>query len=183
MAALRSGDPAALDELFRRHYADLCRTALRFLGDEAHSEDVVQEFFAHLWEKRENLPAELTAVPSYLRRSVRNRSLNALRDRGRIPVTDGEIPETVAAPDATSELETSELRRRIHRAIDQLPERCRLVFVMSKLEDMSNREIADQLEITPKTVENQMTRAYKFLRGWLSVFTLPVAAFLAGIMS
>ncbi|MEO0731220.1 MAG: sigma-70 family RNA polymerase sigma factor, partial [Bacteroidota bacterium] len=66
-------------------------------------------------------------------------------------------------------LETSELRQRIHRAIDRLPERCRLVFTMSKLEDMSHRDIADSLDISTKTVENQMTRAYRFLREWLAV--------------
>jgi RNA polymerase sigma-70 factor (ECF subfamily) len=111
-------------------------------------------------------------VGPYLRRSTRNRSLNYLRDRNRIPLDDGELPELasngVEQPGAA--LENDELRQRLHEAIDRLPERCRLVFVMSKVEEMSHREIAEGLGISVKTVENQMTRAYKFLRQWLALF-------------
>ncbi|MEL7161048.1 MAG: RNA polymerase sigma-70 factor [Bacteroidota bacterium] len=169
---LRTGDAAALDELFRRHYVDLCRVANRFVRNETEAEDIIQELFASLWEKRDGLPRDLTAVGSYLRRSARNRSLNFLRDRKRIPVTDGELPDNVPAAGAADGLEASELRQRIHRAIDRLPERCRLVFTMSKLEDMSHRDIAESLDISTKTVENQMTRAYRFLRQWLSLALL-----------
>jgi RNA polymerase sigma-70 factor (ECF subfamily) len=170
---LRAGESTALDELFRRHYVDLCRMALRFVNDEQEAEDIVQNLFVALWEKRATQQGDLGAVGPYLRRAVRNRSLNYLRDRKRIPVDDGDIPETLPAKDfADDELTQDELRNRIHSAIDALPERCRLVFVMSKLEDMSHKEIAGALEISPKTVENQMTRAYRFLREWLSLILL-----------
>ncbi|NJB85262.1 RNA polymerase sigma-70 factor (ECF subfamily) [Lewinella marina] len=172
--ALRQGKSAALDELFRRHYMDLCRTAVRFVRDEAAAEDIVQEMFTSLWTKRDRLPADTQAVAPYLRRSVRNRSLNFLRDRKRIPVDDGELPDLTA--DATQQpglaMERAEAQARITRAIDRLPERCRLVFVMSKVENMSHREISEGLDISVKTVENQMTRAYKFLREWLAVLLL-----------
>ena len=136
---LRAGESAALDELFRRYYVDLCRTALRFVNDEQEAEDIVQNLFISLWEKRAKQGEEPGAVASYLRRAVRNRSLNYLRDRKRIPVDDTEIPETLAAKElADDELTQDELRDRIHKAIDTLPERCRLVFVMSKLEEMSH---------------------------------------------
>ena len=171
-AALRRGEPGALDELFRRHYVSLCRIALRLVNDPAGAEDVVQEVFTTLWTRRSQLPQELPGVAAYLRRSVRNRSLNYLRDQKRLPVDDGELPETAAAdprqqPGAV--LESEELQLRLHRAIDRLPERCRLVFVMAKVEEMSHAEIAEGLDISTKTVENQMTRAYKFLREWLAV--------------
>ena len=169
--ALRNGEASALDELFRRYYVSLCRTSIRLVRDEATAEDVVQEFFAQMWTKRTGLPANTTAVGSYLRTSVRNRSLNYLRDRKRIPVDDDELPEVPAdrglQPGAV--LENEELQQRINDAIDRLPERCRLIFVMSKIEDMSHREIAAGLDISVKTVENQMTRAYKFLREYLSL--------------
>ncbi|WP_044103120.1 RNA polymerase sigma-70 factor [Neolewinella persica] len=175
---LRAGESATLDELFRRYYVDLCRTALRFVNDEQEAEDIVQNLFIALWEKRAGQQEALGAVGPYLRRAVRNRSLNYLRDRKRIPVDDGDIPETLAAKDlADDELNQDELRDRIHSAIDSLPERCRLVFVMSKLEDMTHKEIAEALEISPKTVENQMTRAYRFLREWLSLFLLIAGTF------
>jgi RNA polymerase sigma-70 factor (ECF subfamily) len=176
---LRSGSPAALDELFRRHYPDLCRTAVRFTRNEAAAEDIVQDTFVNLWSKRERLSTTPDAVGAYLRRAVRNRSLNYLRDRKRIPVDDaepeGEPVHSAPPPDAV--LEAQELQLRINRAIDRLPERCRLVFVMSRIEEMSHREIADGLDISTKTVENQMTRAYRFLREWLAVF-LPLFSLL-----
>ena len=165
---LRQGQAPALDELFRRYYVDLCRIANRFVQSESQAEDIIQELFVSLWEKRATLP-ELDSVGPYLRRSARNRSLNYLRDRKRLPVTDGEVPETIAAPAATAALENRELRTRITKAIDQLPERCRLVFTMSKIEDMTHREIAKSLDISTKTVENQMTRAYRYLREWLAL--------------
>lgn len=172
--ALRGGDPRALDALFRRHYADLCRTAVRFVNDPASAEDIVQELFVHLWAKRSRLSPVDQSVAGYLRRSVRNRSLNYLRDRKRIPVDDGEPPETRTSDDVLpgAALEEAERSQRIARAIDRLPERCRLVFVMSKVEEMSHGEIAHGLGISVKTVENQMTRAYKYLRQWLAIVNL-----------
>ncbi len=175
---LRQGESVALDELFRRHYVELCRVAVRLVRDEAASEDIVQEVFTHLWTKRSKLPSDTQAVGPYLRRSVRNRSLNYLRDRKRIPVDEGELPDAAdPAGQPGAQFEREELRTRINVAINRLPERCRLVFVMSKMEEMSQREIADQLDISVKTVENQMTRAYKFLREYLSILLLIMTTF------
>jgi RNA polymerase sigma-70 factor (ECF subfamily) len=149
----------------------LCRTAVRFTRDEAAAEDLVQDTFASLWTKRSRISTSPNSVAAYLRTAVRNRSLNYLRDRKRIPVDDadptGEASHAGPRPDTA--LETAELQQRINRAIDRLPERCRLVFVMSRIEQMSHQEIAEGLRISPKTVENQMTRAYRFLREWLVV--------------
>lgn len=165
---LRAGESVALDELFRRHYTDLCRVALRFVNNEQEAEDIIQELFVSIWEKRTSKRDNLEAVGAYLRRAARNRSLNYLRDRSRIPVDDGEVPTTIDSGQlADDNINQEELSNQIHRAIDALPERCRLVFVMSKLEDMTHKEIADALDISPKTVENQMTRAYRYLRDWL----------------
>lgn len=170
---LQVGEGSALDELFRRHYVDLCRVALRFVKNEQEAEDIVQNLFVSIWEKRSGTTDEIGAVGPYLRRAVRNRSLNFLRNQKRIPVDDADIPEnTVAGLRADDELNQDELRNRINKAIDALPERCRLVFVMSKIEEMSHKEIAEALEISPKTVENQMTRAYRFLREWLGSIVL-----------
>jgi RNA polymerase sigma-70 factor (ECF subfamily) len=175
---LRAGESTALDELFHRYYTDLCRTALRFVNNEQEAEDIVQNLFVALWEKRAGQGDEPGSVAAYLRRAVRNRSLNYLRDRKRIPIDDTDIPETLAAKElADDDLTQDELRDRIHKAIDTLPERCRLVFVMSKLEEMSHKEIAEAMEISPKTVENQMTRAYRFLREWLSLILLMSGVF------
>lgn len=175
---LRAGESSALDELFRRYYVELCRVALRFVNNEQEAEDIIQELFVSIWEKRTSQRDDLEAVGAYLRRAARNRSLNYLRDRSRIPVDDGEVPVTIDSGHlADDDLNQEELRNHIHRAIDALPERCRLVFVMSKLEDMTHKEIAEALDISPKTVENQMTRAYRYLRDWLGEITPMLAWF------
>jgi|GEM_PF-349284 len=167
-ARLRTGESTALDELFRRHYARLCRVSLRFVNNEQEAEDIIQDLFISIWEKRNAQQDNPEAVGAYLRRAARNRSLNYLRNQSRIPVTDGEVPANLRSGQlADDNLRQQELRRRIHQAIDALPERCRLVFVMSKMEDMTRKEIASALDISPKTVENQMTRAYRFLREML----------------
>lgn len=172
-ADLRRGTEVALDELFRRHYAGLCQIAIRFVGDGGEAEDIVQELFLSIWEKREKLPEDVAGVGAYLRRATRNRSLNFLRDRNRIPVDDGDPPEAPSSLGNPGEqIEAAELRQRIDRAIDRLPERCRLIFVMSRIEEMSHREISEALDISNKTVENQMTRAYRFLRQWLALYLL-----------
>ncbi|OAV45660.1 RNA polymerase sigma-70 factor [Lewinella sp. 4G2] len=166
---LAAGESQALDALFRQYYVELCQVANRFVQRESTAEDIVQDFFVSLWEKRATLNAP-DNVGSYLRRSIRNRSLNYLRDQKRIPVDDGEVPETIAAQAiGNKEEEGMGLKTRINQAINQLPERCRLVFTMSKLEEMSHREIAQRLDISTKTVENQMTRAYRYLRQWLAL--------------
>lgn len=172
-ARLRAGDAAAFDALFRRYYTELVHTANRFVRSQSEAEDIVQDLFFSLWNRHTSLPEGLTAVGGYLHRSARNRSLNYLRDQNRIPVDDGELPiNAVAAGLPSDQLDQQDLAQRINRAIDRLPERCRLVFTMSKLDEMSQKEIAESLDISTKTVENQMTRAYRFLRQWLSFFLL-----------
>lgn len=171
---VRQGQPAGLEALFRAYHASLCRTALRIINEEAAAEDMVQDFFLYLWQKQEDLvvPANISA---YLHRSIRNRCLNFLRDQKRIPKGDGDMPEMPTPENsALADLELAELQARVNTAIDALPERCRLVFVLKQFEDMSYKEIAEQLDISPKTVENQMSRAYKFLRDYLSVLLLCV---------
>ena len=171
--ALRQGEPAALDGLFRRHYVGLCRAAAGLVTDPTAAEDIVQETFAGLWTRRAALPDRLDSVGAYLRRSVRNRSLNYLRDRKRLPLTDQVPPDTPSAADLPgSAMEEAEQRQRITAAIDRLPERCRLVFVMCKVEELPQRQVAEELGISVKTVENQMTRAYAYLRQWLTALIL-----------
>lgn len=169
MQMLRMGNTAGLDELFRRYYEELCISSLRILKDRKDAEDVVQEFFMSLWNKRNVLP-EVDSVAPYFRRSVRNRSLNFLRDQKRIPSGDEDDMPILATSDSetSKELEAEELQVKIDRAINSLPERCRMVFVLSRFEGMKQKEIAEKLEISVKTVENQMGRAYRFLREVLS---------------
>jgi RNA polymerase sigma-70 factor (ECF subfamily) len=170
LAKLAAGDRAALDFLFRRYYAELCRTAYRILLDTAAAEDVVQEVFLTLWRQRART-VEIEQPGPYLRRAVRNRALNHHRDHQSRTVQLDEAPEPVTPHDITTRpLDQSELDQMLEKAIAALPERSRLVFVLSRYESLSQKEIASQMGISVKTVENQMTRALRLLREHLAPY-------------
>ncbi len=171
LTALQAGSESALDQLFRQYYADLCRAVYRVLPDRTIAEDLVQDVFLDVWRKRENLSIK-TSARAYLRRAAVNKTLNYIRDQ-RLHVEDEEkMPIGAAAktPGALQLMEASELQEHLLQAIDLLPERCRLVFVLSRFEELSNKEIATQLEVSVKTVENQMTKALKLLRSALQSY-------------
>lgn len=180
---IAGGDESALADLFRQHYSNLCRTAYRILGakHQNSAEDIVQEVFLTLWRRHAQLNVQ-DSLEGYLHRSVVNRALNYLRDR-KIITGDDAVDEQLEAPDvsALQQLEAEELESAVVQAIDALPERTRLVFVLSRFELLSQREIAERMSISTKTVENQMSRALRLLRQSLARFL--VLYLLVGIMS
>lgn len=165
LEALRSGEAKALDTLFRQHYAYLCKVVFRVLPDAATAEDLVQEVFYEVWRKREHIQIQ-TSLLAYLHRSAVNKTLNHIRNNRLVVDDETALPLDMndGQADAAQQLETEELRQRIEKAIGELPERCRIVFGLSRFEDMSNKAIADHLGISIKTVENQMTKALRLLR-------------------
>ncbi len=166
---IQSGDRAAFRQLFDRYYRDLLGTAVNLLRDEDMGKDVVQEVFLQIWKNREtwNLHGQ---VSSYLKRAVINRSLNVLRRAKK--QTGEEALEQTPSPQtsAMDQLSYSELNEVLEAALKNLPDRCRAVFVMKRLEGMSQKEIAEQLGISTKTVENQITKAVKALKNALQEF-------------
>ena len=173
---LAAGDEKAIDWLFRTYYASMCQTAYRILPDEHLVEDLVQDVFLEVWKKRKTLTIK-TAVSSYLRTATRNKTLNYIRDQKidfRIapPKEDLKSKNTLAI----QTLVADDLQQEIDAAIDGLPARCRLVFVLSRFEEMSYQEIADQLGISIKTVEHQIGKALRILRGALQQY-LPLFIF------
>ncbi|MEO1517201.1 MAG: RNA polymerase sigma-70 factor [Bacteroidota bacterium] len=154
----------AIDLLFRQYYKFLCRVIYRLLPDTGTAEDLAQEVFFDLWRRKDRLNIN-SSLKAYLRRSAINKSLNYIRDQKMKFEEEGAHPEMRSRQlDGQQQLEASELEQRIHRAIEGLPERCRLIFMLSRFEDMSYREIATQLDISMKTVENQISKALKILQ-------------------
>lgn len=158
---------AAIELLFQLHYTYLCQAAVRIIKDPALAEDLTQEVFLELWRKKEGI--EFTgSVRAYLRRAVVNKGLNYIRDRKKITDDEDKLLNMESSmPSVMQELNAAALQERIDEAIDELPEKCRLVFVLSRFEEMSYQEIADHLGISIKTVENQIVKALKYLRGAL----------------
>ncbi len=167
VALLQTDADKAIDLIFRQHYKICHLSALRIVKDEHIAEDLVQEVFLELWRKRTKHQIN-TSLKAYLRRSAVNRSLNYIRDQKIKFDDEDKVPQTTEDySSALKMMETNELQGHIDRAIDTLPERCRVVFSLSRFEEMSYKEIAEKLDISIKTVENQISKALKILRNIL----------------
>ena len=163
LAAIATGDEAAFERLFRAWYGRLADHAHRMLQDPDRAEDAVQEVFVALWRGRDRLP-EAGALAGYLHRAVRNRALNQLRStKGDRVDPDGLAAVAVPAV-AVRDLEAEELARAVTAALESLPPRTREVFLLSREQGLSYREIGETLEISIKTVETLMGRALRALR-------------------
>lgn len=154
-------DEHSFEKLFREYFSPLMAFARKILGDEDDAREVVQQVFINLWERRSEIDLS-TSLKSYMFSAVNNRSLNEIRDRKKF--SSEEVPERAENWDISAELESMELEERIRGAIAGLPERCRVIFELNRFEGLSYGDIAKQLDISVKTVENQMSKALKILR-------------------
>ena len=153
----------AFEWLFRRYFSELCQVVYRVAHDEHLAQDLVQEVLYELWSKRDKLTISIS-LRAYLKRAVLNRTLNHLRDNRKWS-SEERMPEiAVEESDPVDLLRSEELQEMIDAAIDELPEKCRMVFVLSRYEELSYRDIATELGIAEKTVENQVSKALKYLR-------------------
>ena len=171
---LHINDRTALKEIFEEHYDDVCKTVRRFIKDKSLVEDIAQTVFIKLWEKRGRIEIN-SSFAAYLHRMAMNEALMMLRKMKRQNET--ELIDNINHETSDSVEKTylqSELQTHITEAIDQLPPKTKIVFMLSRFEDMTYKEIAAKMEISVKTVENQMGRALRILRkkmkGYLSVF-------------
>jgi RNA polymerase sigma-70 factor (ECF subfamily) len=164
LQALRNGDEGAMESLFREHYKRLCNYANTLLNDMDKSEDVVQQLFIQMWEKREVM--EITgSVQSYLFRALRNSCLNKIKyGKVRQLYAEEVIALSKQSEPASSITLQDELQHQIKKAIESLPDQCRLIFKMSRFEELKYSEIAEQLGLSIKTVENQMGKALRIMR-------------------
>lgn len=159
----------SVEQMFKLHYAFVCNVVKTYVRDSAIAEDIAQEIFTELWVKRDQLQIH-TSVHAYLRRMAVTRSLNHLRDSKKHNWDELDVNlETAAGLTGKSasvlqHIEEQELKQRIDAAIQALPEKCRLVFLLSRQEEMSYAEIAAELNISIKTVENQIGKALRLLR-------------------
>ncbi|SMC95760.1 RNA polymerase sigma-70 factor [Pedobacter africanus] len=173
-------DDEAFEHLFKMHFKALHAYAIAILRDEDIAEEVVQNMFLKFWEKRELLNIQ-TSVKAYLYKCVYHDSLNLLKHEKIKTKYQDFATYTMNSHNepASSKVETSELERQIGLALNELPEQCRTIFQMSRFEELKYREIADQLGLSVKTIENQMGKALKIMRLKLADF---LSLILAGLM-
>jgi len=158
-------DISSLETLFHSNYRQLCAASWRIIQDKAAAEDIVQDVFCKIWEKKESLIIT-GSLKSYLFKSTINHSLNYIK-KARNSEAREELfsSETEAAVNTTEyTLTLKETSRQVETALNLLPAACRTVFILSRYEHYSYKEIAGELDISIKTVESQMTKALKHLR-------------------
>lgn len=161
--------------LFKEHYSSLCSYAYNYTQEREASEEIVQDIFFKLWVNREATVIE-SSIKSYLFRAVRNSSLNlikhiAIRENYK-EYNRSEIEQSELLRAEDSPL-TTELEHQIRLAIDSMPPQRKRIFIMSRYDDLKYREIATELNISIKTVENHMGRALAHLKDRLSEY-LPI---------
>lgn len=164
LSSLRLSDDSALDELFRRYYRLVCDAVYRILNNAVTTEDIAQEVFLELWKKRTQLDVN-TSIKAYLRRAGINKALNYIRDNQKNKWSNEEEVMSLSSSQHIQEnLEAKELDIYITNLINSLPEKRRIVFMLSRYEEMTYKEISIKLGISIKTVEHQMSMALKYLR-------------------
>jgi RNA polymerase sigma-70 factor, ECF subfamily len=153
---------AAFEALFRQFQPGLVKFAFIHLRDLEEAREAVQEVFINVWDKRAQLSFD-NELRYYLFRAVKNTCLNLIKKR-RLDTVSLEEAMTAAIEQQNDDSETQSRFKAVMAQIDQLPEICREIFLMSRMEGLSHKEIAEILEIAPKTVENQIGIALKKIR-------------------
>ncbi len=162
---VKQGDENALKMLFDMYYNPLCQYANTMLRDSAAAEDVVQQIFTNLWVQRSKIGID-EALKPYLYSAVRNATYNVFKHHKVRQVHHDYMNAASAnqSPDGSEVLEAVELQQRITAAIEELPPQCRLIFSKSRFESLSYKEIADEMGLSVKTIENQMGKALRLMR-------------------
>ena len=168
LVALRSDDSGALRAIFDAYYAMVRHTIDRLVADASLADDLAQEVFIRLWQKRIEIQIE-GSLGGYLRRMAINEALAHLRRKQLLVFEERPEQQALASFERTdAALLQGELQQAIEQAIHALPSACRAVFQLSRQESMTYQEIATEMNISVKTVENQMSKALKILRSRLA---------------
>jgi RNA polymerase sigma-70 factor (ECF subfamily) len=165
---LWSGRESAYRQLFDQYYQKLVVFACKYLEDLESARDIVQEFYLYLYESRHSISIQ-TSLKSYLYSAVKNRCLNQVkheqvREKHR---NMSRSEANVSDPDLVEIMDAVELEARVYEIVSKLPEKCRQIYIMSRVDGKRNREIADELNLSVRTVETQISKALKFLKNSL----------------
>lgn len=155
------GDEDAFGIIFKKYSGILYASANNLFKNQHACEDMVQELFIELWEKKHTL--KILNLRSYLFIAIKNKALMAIRS-GKVFLDESVLSELCSEYQTDQNLIVAELADIINCSIDKLPARCQTVFKLSRFEKLSNREIAQKLNISIKTVESQMTIALSRLK-------------------
>lgn len=161
---IQKGSKKAFEHLFHRYYQNMCVYATRILADDVAAEEIVQDLFVNIWEKRAQLEIK-TSVKNYLVRAVKNQCLNLIKHN---KIKDAHARQVISQNEYNNETDENfvevDLMEKIEESINSLPEKRQQIFRLSREEGLKYREIAEKLNVSIKTVETQMGLAMKTLR-------------------
>lgn len=163
---IKDGDREAFRKVFEKYYLRLHRFVWGYVNSKAVAEGLVQDLFTTLWEQRKQITIE-HSIKAYLFRSARNKSIDWLRHK---KVKDEwreekkQLNKQKEQADMSKRLHDKQMLAEVKQAISQMPDRRREVFMLSRYEDMTYKEIAEFLDISPSTVETHMSKALAELR-------------------
>ncbi|MDQ1089264.1 MULTISPECIES: RNA polymerase sigma-70 factor [unclassified Siphonobacter] len=154
------------EALFKQYYAALCSHSVRLVYSKEVAEDIVSEVFCKFWSDRV-YETVTTSCVAYLYQAVRNRSYNYLRwelQKARQSTDSHELAVVAYEPSPAEMVQFDELQRKVEQTIEQLPSQCKRVFLLSRFENRKYQEIAEELQISIKTVESHISKALATLR-------------------
>jgi len=169
---VKEGSNQAFEVIFDRYWKRLFAYAFKIYNDEKIAEDIVQEIFISLWEKSNE--ANILNLEAYLIKSVKYKIANHIRDLKFSPVHIEILHNIPYTFKTEKDLEYKEFERDIFNEIRKLPPKCQEVFMLSRFEDYSSAEIAEQLDISVRTVEKHISNALKHLKATIGTYHLAV---------
>jgi RNA polymerase sigma-70 factor (family 1) len=159
---LKSDDHIAFTEIYERYWKKMLLIAWNHTNDKAHAEDIVHEVFISFWEKRNDI--EINSIPAFLTTCIKFsifKHYQRKQRRGQLALKNYEFSDVTLDEE---KLDALFLKEYLDGIVEQLPEKCRLTFKYSRVEGLSNGEIAEKMNITEKGVEANLTRGLKILR-------------------
>lgn len=159
---IRKGNRLAFNALYLRYWEGLYRFGYGILKDEDQTKDILQDIFFALWRNRESL--EIRSAAGYLYKAVRYEVTRALR-KGQLTAAHEEYLASLPSPHSSeAQLHLADLEDQVKETLERLPQKSREVFYLSRFKELSNREIAQQLSLSPRTVEWHISSALQSLR-------------------
>lgn len=166
---IQAGDIKTFQMFFESNYIQFYIYCRKYISDPDDAKDVLQNIFLHVWEKRESLTIH-TSLQSYMYRIIHNESLNFIRNRRSLSFSELDIDDSFYVDKCTEDKEPDaeimfrELELVTEEAIEKLPDQCRYIFKLSRVDGKKNKEIAEELDLSVRTVETQIYRALKLLK-------------------
>ena len=163
MYRLRAGDDSALKVIYKKYWNQLYTSAFHMLQDQQACEDIIQDLFINLWNKREQIEIK-ASLKSYLFASVRYEVYRQVRHGSVRSDIFENIQDRLQTPSEYGNIEHRELLSQVNSIVNKLSEKCKMVYKLSREEQLSHKEIATKLDISTKTVENHLNKALRQLR-------------------